>query len=76
VRALCCEFYLQIPLARARPGHPRLDATAISVKKTWVAGPSPATGILSGCTGSWPHNPFRFPGQPWAKAGIQSLPLA
>src|SRR6266436_7409402 len=36
VRAFCSEFYLQEPLARARPGHPRLDATAISVKKTWV----------------------------------------
>src|SRR6266702_6321762 len=70
VRAFCSEFYLQKPLARARPGHPRLDATAISVKKTWVAGPSPAKGIRSGCTGSWPHNPFPFPGQPCAFAGM------
>ncbi len=70
MRAFCSEFYLQKPLARARPGHPRLDATAMSAKKTWVAGPSPATGIRWGCTGSWPHNPFRFPGQPCAFAGM------
>src|SRR6266404_9303476 len=70
VRAFCSEFYLQKPLARARPGHPRLDATAISVKKTWVAGPSPATGIRSDWTGSWPRNPVRFPGQPCAFAGM------
>jgi hypothetical protein len=32
------------PLARACPGHPRLKSATISAPKTWMAGPSPATG--------------------------------
>src|SRR5207244_1772883 len=46
VRAFCREFWFQNPLARACPGHPRLEPATISAPKTWMAGPSPATGIL------------------------------
>src|SRR6267143_4654010 len=54
--AFCIAFRWPKPLARARPGHPRLEAGTISAPKTWMAGPSPATGILSGCTQLWPRN--------------------
>jgi len=30
----------------AKPGHPRLSFTAYGEMKTWMAGPSPATGIF------------------------------
>jgi hypothetical protein len=36
VRALCPEFSCRKPLARACPGHPCLEPTAISEGKTWV----------------------------------------
>src|SRR5882724_2210565 len=68
-RAFCPESCCQTPLARARPGHPRLEAATISGPKTWVAGPSPATGILFGCTGSCPYNRVQFPGQPCVRGG-------
>jgi hypothetical protein len=41
VRAFCREFWFEKPLARARPGHPRLEPAMISAPKTWMAGPSP-----------------------------------
>jgi hypothetical protein len=40
-RAFRREFWFQKPLARARPGHPRLEPATISAPKTWMAGPSP-----------------------------------
>src|ERR1700730_4789063 len=36
----CREFCYRKPLARARPGHPRLKSARISAPKTWMAGPS------------------------------------
>ena len=69
-REFAAEFCFEKPLARACPGHPRLDATAIFAMKTWMARPSPATGRLSERTGVWPRNRARFPGEPRAKAGI------
>jgi hypothetical protein len=35
------------PLPRVCPGHLRLAAGATPAGKTWIAAPSPATGILS-----------------------------
>jgi len=74
------NFCIPKPLARARPGHPRLGAATISPPKTWMPtdlvrglkahGQSPATGILSGCTGSWARNSLGFPGQPCRGRGI------
>src|SRR6266513_1522104 len=55
------KFVRQFRLGRARPGHPRLEAATTAAPKTWMAGPSPATGILSGCTGSWPRNRLPIP---------------
>jgi hypothetical protein len=79
------KFYINTPLARACPGHPRLEIVANLEGKTWVPtdqvrglkahGPSPATGILFGCTGPHSDNRIPFPGQPCAKAGIHGFPL-
>ena len=44
LRRFSSEFCDKPPLARACPGHPRLTNPTIRAKKTWVAGPSPATG--------------------------------
>ncbi len=73
MRASRLEFWPQKPLARARPGHPRLEPATISAPKTWMAGPSPATGNFCGRTGSPPYNRFRFPGQPCPPATDQAL---
>src|ERR1700746_783868 len=43
------------------PGHPRVNAKTIRPKKTLVAGPGPATGILSGGPGSSPRDPHATP---------------
>jgi hypothetical protein len=40
-------YYFEFRLARACPEHPRLTSAFNGTPKTWVAGPSPATGIFS-----------------------------
>jgi hypothetical protein len=65
LRTFASELCCQKPLARAWPGHPRLDV-AISATKTWVAGTSPATGMLFSCAGLRPRDNIRFPRQPCA----------
>src|SRR6266446_10528539 len=66
-RARYTEFCSQKPRAWACPGHPRLEAATISARKTWVARPSPGTGILLGCAEIIALQPISIP----AKAGTQ-----